>query len=139
MKIPVDEGLDEPVLNLTPMIDVVFLLLIFFMVTTTFLEPEEALEVDLPTAASGGAHEAPTEEIVVTVLADGRTWCAGTEVSEEQLRALLERAARNDPETPVTIRGHRKASHEAIVAVMDACGLAGLTRLSVGTADDERS
>ena len=138
MKIPVDDPLDDLTGNLTPMIDVVFLLLIFFMVTTTFLEPEESLEVDLPQAASGGASEAEREELVVTVLADGSTWLAGAPVSADELRGRLEEAARDDPETPVTIRGHRRASHESIVAVMDACGLAGLSRLSVGTADEDR-
>ena len=61
MKIQGDEGADEPMFNLTPMIDVVFQLLVFFMVATTFHDPERELEVELPQAQSGSPVEALPE------------------------------------------------------------------------------
>lgn len=130
-----DHG-EDLVLNLTPLIDVVFLLLIFFMVTTTFLDPEREIDVDLPTAQSAGEPQPTPDEIVVNVLEDGRTFVEGGELDEGSLLALLKRTAQHDPKTPVTIRGHRRAQHQKIVSVMDACGIAGLTNLAVGTSHE---
>jgi biopolymer transport protein ExbD len=128
---------DELVLNLTPMNDVVFLLLNYFIVATTFLDPEREIDVDLPQAESAGEPDRPPEEIVVNVLEDGTLVVAGQPVAREELLGLLKSAAQHDPETPVTIRGHRLARHETIVGVMDACGLAGLRNLAVGTSHEE--
>ncbi len=127
---------DELTLNLTPMIDVVFLLLIFFMVATTFLEPEKQLEIDLPRAESGGSADEERDEIVINVTSDGRVLLSGEEVDESGLRTALRSAADRDPATAVTIRGDRAARHESIVGVMDACGSAGLFNLSVGTLEE---
>lgn len=132
-----DEGVnDELVLELTPLIDVVFLLLVFFMLATTFLDPEREIEIELPSAESAAELDQEPEEIVLNVLADGRVFHRNEELDQEQLLGLLRGAAQRDPETPVTIRGHRAALHEMIVRVMDACGLAGLTNLAVGTTSE---
>lgn len=133
MKIQVDDGPEEMVVNLTPMIDVVFLLLIFFMVATTFLDPEREIEIELPPAEAAQVLAAETDELVVNVFQDGRVAVSGTEVDDQALVEVLARTARRNPETPVQIRGDRRAHHEAIVRVMDACGQAGLSNLSVGT------
>jgi biopolymer transport protein ExbD len=127
---------DEFALNLTSMTDIVFLMLIFFMLATTYADPESVLGVELPAASS--STETPPRELVINVLEDGRMVLDGAFVDREALRARLEATARAAPATPVTIRGHRLAHHEAIVAVMDACGLAGLSNLSVGTTREER-
>jgi len=136
VRIDSDTESEDAVLNITPMIDVVFLLLIFFMVATTFLNPEREIEVDLPNADSAGSVERPPEEIVITVRADGDVFVQGETRNRDGLLTLLRAAAQHDPETPVTIRGDRSARHEAIVGVMDACGTAGLFNLSVGTTAD---
>ena len=128
-----DGGLDEPVLNLTPMIDVVFLLLIFFMVATTFLDPERQIDIDLPQAESGERVERTPEEVVINVFRDGRIRLGDREVDTVQLEEALVHAARRDPETPVTIRGDRLVHHQDVVMVMDACSKAGLSNLAVGT------
>ncbi len=124
---------EEPTLNLTPMIDVVFQLLIFFMVATTFLDPEKEIEIELPEAESGTVSEAETDDLVINVFADGHIVLSGQELSRDDLLQRLRGAAANDPQTAVTIRGDRLVHHEHIVAVMDACGRAGLLNLSVGT------
>ena len=136
MRLRTDHDGNDLVLELTPMIDVVFLLLIFFMVATTFLDPEREIEVELPVAESGGEPQRPPEEIVLNVLEDGSIVHAGTPLGEGELDHLLRSAAQHDPATPVTIRGHRLARHEAIVGVMDACGVAGLSNLAVGTSHE---
>lgn len=133
MRIPDDGTGDELVLELTPLIDVVFLLLVFFMLATTFLDPEREIELELPKADSAAELDQEREEIVLNVLADGRVFYRDKELGHDALLDLLRGAAQRDPETPVTIRGDRAALHEMIVGVMDACGLAGLTNLAVGT------
>ena len=137
MNIREDTESDDLVLNLTPLIDVVFLLLIFFMVTTTFLDSEREIEVELPVAQSGGEPQRAPDEIVLAVLEDGRILHDGQELSHAELLALLKSAAQHDPQTPVTIRGHRRAQHQKVVAVKDACGVAGLSNLAVGTTHGE--
>ena len=134
MQIPdPEEGADGLSLNLTPMIDVVFLLLIFFMVATSFLEPEKELGVELPQADSGAVQDLEDDELVITVFRDGRIALEGETLERIQLIERLRGAAERNPTTSVTIRGDREARHESIVTVMDACGLAGITNLAVGT------
>jgi biopolymer transport protein ExbD len=125
----------EATLNLAPMIDVVFLLLIFFMVATTFVDREKEMDVDLPQAESGEQPEKEQDEIVINLLADGRMMVDGREVTREELDPILLRAARRNAETPVTIRGDREAVVERLVHVMDACRLAGLSNLGLMTLD----
>jgi biopolymer transport protein ExbD len=133
MNIREDDGLDEPALALTPMIDVVFQLLIFFMVATTFQDPERELDVDLPPARTGSELTSKPDEIIINVQRDGALVVAGEVLDRAALAERLSRAAQLDPGTPVTIRGDRLVHHEDVVSVMDACGLAGLTSLSLGT------
>ena len=136
MNIREEDWLDDAP-NLTPMIDVVFLLLIFFMVTTTFLDPEREIDVELPTAESGTEPERLPDELIVNVDEDGSIVLEGRTLAFEELVSTLKSAAMNDPDTPVTIRGHRRADHQHVVRVMDACGIAGLSNLAVGTSTEE--
>jgi biopolymer transport protein ExbD len=132
MKIRAEEPEAEANFQLTPMIDIVFNLLIFFMASTTFLVRERQLEVDLPPAENGSAAIAP-EELVLNVLQDGRVVWRGTELDDAGLADVLAERARTRRESLVTIRGHRAARHESIVRVMDACATAGLANLAIGT------
>lgn len=124
---------EEPNLNLTPMIDVVFQLLVFFMVATTFLDPEKEIGIELPEALSGESSVADDQQLIINVFADGHIVLSGRDLPSDDLLPVLKAAARADPDRPVTIRGDRLVHHERIVAVMDACGQAGLLNLSVGT------
>ena len=135
MHIRDDDGSDEIVMNLAPMIDVVFLLLIFFMVSTTFVQKEKEMGLDLPQAESGEEAEITPDEIVINLMRDGRILVSGDELDRSALIEALTRIARRDPETPVTIRGDKEVFHEHVVAVMDACRIAGLSNLGVMTLD----
>jgi biopolymer transport protein ExbD len=132
VRIPEVEAEDTD-LSMAPLIDVVFQLLIFFMVATTYADAERELQLELPAADSALPAERAPEEIVISVLADGGIVCAGRALERAELAALLSGAAQRSPETPVTIRGDRSTRHEAIVDVLDACGTAGLANLAVGT------
>lgn len=124
----------ELTLNLAPLIDVVFLLLIFFMVATTFVEREKEMGVDLPQAETGDRVE-EREEIVINLFEDGRIVLDGHEVDRDELLEALSRAARQNRETPVTIRGDERATHGRVIDVMDVCRLAGLENLGLMTLD----
>jgi biopolymer transport protein ExbD len=126
---------EEMGLNLTSLIDVVFLLLIFFMVATTFLDPEREIGIELPAAENATVSEEVPDEIIINVARDGALSLGGAPVDRAGLDAALKRAAASDPTTPVTIRGDRMVHHEDVVGVMDACGAAGLSNLAVGTLD----
>ena len=133
-------GKGPPTLNLTPMIDVVFLLIIFFLVATTFYRTELEMTVDLPEASETQAISEPTGEIVINVLADGPILVKGKEMTLEALGSLLAEASEADPDQAVIIRGDGESRHETIVRVMDACVGASITRVSIGVVQaNERS
>jgi len=137
MKIRHDDTDEADVqINLTPMIDMVFQLVIFFMLATNFVQIEKEMDVDLPHAESGAVAEELPDEIIVNVMKDGRLLLGGREVDEASLDAALANAAQREPKPPVTIRGDKDVNHGRIVSVMDACGMAGLTQLDIGTLDD---
>ena len=125
---------EEPDINLTPLIDVVFLMLIFFMVSTTF-ETESAVKIDLPQASSNEAV-ADKKTIEVAVNAKGEYFINGTGVldnSPETLKAAIIRYAGDNRNMPFTIRGDQGASWQSMVTVMDIAGQLGFSRLSMTT------
>jgi biopolymer transport protein ExbD len=129
----VDE--DEPTMNLTPMIDVVFTLLVFFMLATKFAERERSLDVDLPAASAAQETAASLEELVINVTRDGRVSIEGRTLAGDDLYRVLEEAARRSPGRPVVLRGDRKGAYDEIVTVLNECMRAGLSDLSLSTLD----
>jgi len=126
------EGGEEVGFNLTPMIDCVFLLNIFFMLTTTFLDLEKEMDLNLPEAKSGRPETQELKEVVINVLADGRMKVGDRYLESEDLVEHLKQVALSDRDTPVTIRGDRATVFQNAVRAMDACGRANLHRISVG-------
>jgi biopolymer transport protein ExbD len=123
---------DDPTINLTPMIDVVFTLLVFFMLATTFAERERMLDIDLPATSS---VEAPAKGMVINVPRDGNILIDGRSLQGVELARTLSDASRRDPNTAVTVRGDRDGAYERIVFVLDECSRAGLSNLSLSTLD----
>ncbi len=126
--------LNEPEVNLTSLIDVVFLLLIFFMVSTSFTKESE-LKVNLPEAITEvPASLDPSLEIVVTV--DGKYFVNEKELINSDpstLRDALEAEVGNDRGMPVTIRADGKATHQSVVNAMDVAGRLGFANLNIVT------
>ncbi len=120
-----------PILDMTAMVDVVFNLLIFFMVSTTFITVQQALPVDLPQASTSlpQAGSLPT----VTVAADDSIYVGGVEVAEsglvDALRAEIETLGQN----VVVLRADQSISHGLSVRVMDLIMTAGGTRIAIST------
>ncbi len=120
--------------NLTPLIDVVFLLLIFFMVSTTFTR-ETQLSIDLP-EASGEVRDAPENRIEIMVDETGRYRVNGERLVDTRLRTLqaaIYKIAAGDTTLPMMITADAQASHQSVVRAMDAAGQMGFVHLSITT------
>lgn len=120
--------------NLTPLIDVVFLLLIFFMVSTTFSK-ESRLTLQLPEAE---ADAVPTENrmIEVVVSADGSYAINGQSLVNSQLKTLMSAIAKvsdSNAQLPFVITADKDARHDAVIRVYDAAGRLGFTQIGVTT------
>jgi biopolymer transport protein ExbD len=114
-------------INLSPLIDCVFLLLIFFIVTTVFVE-ETGVEVNKPLAAS--AAELEKQSILIAVTADGRIVHGGREWTLHSLRGLVARQLR-EQDRPVILLADGEGSVDRLVEVIDECKLAGAQKVSV--------
>ena len=125
--------------NVTPLIDVVFLLLIFFMVSTTFTK-ETQLSIDLP-EADGEIAESVPDTIEIGIDAEGHYSINNTALVNQKVLTLmkgLDKLAEGDSDRPVIIRADAKASHQAVVTAMDAAGRSGFVHLSITTQRPEK-
>ena len=121
-------------LNLTPMIDVVFLLLIFFLVATKFEEQERELDVVLPQASEAMPLTAKPKELFVNVDREGRYVVNGQLLNEAALLATLEQAAASNPgRQTVIIRADKRCVWQYVVTVMNLCNKARIRDYRVTT------
>lgn len=129
---------EEPDLNMTSLIDVVLLLLIFFMLSTKFID-EGRLQVRLPEAGVAPDAESLRDSIVIEVTAEGAYRVNGRPLvnnSADTLAAALGKAAQGDRATPVTIRADARAMHQSVVTAMDVVGHAGYRQINIATVND---
>ena len=128
----------EASVELTPLIDVVFLLLIFFMVSSSFVQ-DQALNVALP-QANGGARPAQEVYINIVVGRDGTYVIDGNSAVDgslsglsTQLRRVVRAKSQLSENLPVVISADANTTHQAVVRVMDACAQVGLSEISLAT------
>lgn len=125
---------EELSVNLTPLIDVVFLLLIFFMVSTTFTR-ETQLSVDLP-EATGLARDEAEKQIEILIDEQGNYRVNGRPLVDTQMRTLqaaVYKVSEGDTTLPLIISADAEAAHQSVVQAMDAAGQMGFSRLSIAT------
>ena len=121
-------------LSLTPLIDVVFLLLIFFLVTSEFEEEERRLDIVLPTATSAVPMTSRPKEVVVDVDQQGLVYLNGQPTDFQELESLLTAAvSRNPTNQSVVIRADRSTAFQPVVNVMDICNRTGVRDYTVTT------
>lgn len=120
------EAPDDPGINLTPMVDVVFLLVIFFMVGTQFAETEKYQEINLPSATEARPLTGMPDEIVVNITREGAILVGQEPQSFEQLEVTLQQAHERYADQNVIIRGDKEAQWGSMHAVFDACRRIGL-------------
>ena len=125
---------DEPEINLISLIDVIFCIIIFLVVTTTF-DVRTSLRLELPTA-TGPTIEASDDPLTVVVDAEGRLYLGTVELPKDDRAALiaaLSRVEGDHASIRVVLRADARAPHQAVVTAMDALGQAGFVRLSIAT------
>ena len=133
---PGDE--DEPEVNLTPLIDVVFLLLIFFMVSTTF-EQQSRIQIELPEATPTPA-ETEDESLEIVIDAQGRYFIGELQVVNSELKTLksaISQAVEGRESLTVIIRSDASTPYQAVITALDASSQLGLTQISLATSKIE--
>ena len=121
-------------LSLTPLIDVVFLLLIFFLVTSEFEEEEQRLDIVLPNATSAVPMTGKPREIVVDIDDEGTIYMRGQAMDLGELERLMRASVANNPTNQTAvIRADKATSFQPVVSVMDVCNRSGISDYSVTT------
>jgi len=120
-------------MQLAPMIDIVFLLLIFFIVTWQFSREEMDLKIAVPTSEEGADPQRVLGEIIVNVRADGTVSVWGQQKTHAQLSETLKEIATQHKNQPVRLRGDATTEFQEIVKVMDVCQRAGIWNISFAT------
>jgi len=121
---------EEAQVNLTPMLDVVFIMLIFFIVTATFVK-EEGLDVNQPDDDKPKTVDPDKKSIVVRITSRDRIRIAQRDVDPRNVRSNIERLHAENPEAPVIIQPHADSTTETMVLVMDSARLAGVRNVSL--------
>lgn len=124
----------DPIIDVTPMIDIVFQLVLFFMVSTTFIS-SPGIQVDLP-RSSAQTVLSDDHDINVWMTAEGAVFVDDVPVDSARLLQLFTAGARSDPNTLVVIKADAGVAHGRVVAVMDQARGVGLTRLAIATDPD---
>ncbi len=129
---PLKTHLDEqPVLNLTPMIDIVFLLMIFFMVGTQFTEMEKKIELRVPEVADRGALTAAPDRRVINVYHGGMITLDKEPVTLDELTSQLAAARAQYDDLGVVVRGDARGEFQLVASVLNACKQAGIRDLGI--------
>ena len=131
----------QPEVNLTSLIDVVLLLLIFFMVSTSFVKQAQ-IAIRLPEADSAAIVEEIPEHIDIMITATGTYLINGRELINsrvETIRNALQKVSGGNNSLPLTISADANARHQDVVTAMDVSGRLGFTRISIATVNDPES
>jgi biopolymer transport protein ExbD len=129
---------EDPEINLIPLIDIALLLVIFFMLSSTFMQ-EGRLKIELPQTSLAPTGRQKTDPVVVTVTQSGAYRVNDRELvnnSPDTLRAAIVEVAGPDRERPVTVRADARATHQSVVSAMDVLGKLGFVRINIATVQD---
>ncbi len=136
MAVKIPRGKSLGVINLTSMLDVIFQLLIFFVVATEFSKEDREMNVELPTASEAKPLIVQPQEIFINITNEGKIFSGGTEYDIADLREHLENAARNNPTNQsAIIRADKRCALDVVVQVINACNQANISH-SLTTANE---
>jgi biopolymer transport protein ExbD len=121
----------EPIVDVTPLIDIIFQLVLFFMVSTTFVTAP-GIEVDLP-RSSADTILREQDDLSIWIAADGAVYVDDRPVDFAGLTTAMDEAAQKNPGTLIMLKADREVDHGRVVAVMDAARNRGLTQLAIAT------
>jgi biopolymer transport protein ExbD len=128
----------QPEVNLTSLIDVVLLLLIFFMVSTSFVKQSQ-INISLPEAESSTLVQEPPEQIDIMITSTGVYLVNGRELINnrpETIRNALQKVSTGTNKLPLTISADANAKHQHVITAMDVAGRLGFTQISIATVND---
>ena len=138
MSVTIDKGRLGKGLEMTPMIDIVFLLMIFFLVASKLDEADRAIDVVLPQAAAAKPLTTRPREFVINIDRTGNYFAGARPVRLEELKDLLVQTAADNPaRQTVIVRADEEVDHKFVVAAMDACVQAGIDDYQVQAASDD--
>jgi len=126
-----------PTFQMTAMMDIVFLLLCFFVTTSVFSQWENEVSITLPTAQSGKVPDRLPGEIIINIEKDGRVSVNQQEMTLDALKKRLVRLAAYFPGQPVVLRADKATSYENLMKVIDSCRQADIWNFSMATSDDK--
>jgi biopolymer transport protein ExbD len=122
---------EDATIDMTPMLDIVFIMLIFFIVTTVFVK-EAGVNVNKP---NGSLAVMPKNaNIFIAITEDGKVWMDKRQIDTDLVRANLERLMAEQPSDVIIIQADKEAEHGLVIEVMDQIKLAGIDRISIATA-----
>ncbi|MEE4189970.1 MAG: biopolymer transporter ExbD [Halieaceae bacterium] len=123
---------DESTIDITPMLDVVFIMLIFFIVTATFIK-ESGTQVSRPLAFTAGLQDKAS--ILIAIDAENRVWVDRRNVDVRGLRAIIERLHAENPRGSVVVQADKQSKNEVLVEVLDAATRAGVTDVAIAASE----
>jgi biopolymer transport protein ExbD len=131
---------EDPEINLIPLIDIALLLVIFFMLSSTFLQ-EGRLKIELPQASLAPTGRQKSDPLVITVTQSGTYRVNDRELinnSPDTLRAAIQEVAGADRNKPATVRADGRATHQSVVTAMDVLGKLGFVKINIATIDESK-
>ena len=138
MSVRIDKGRLGGGLELTPMIDVVFLLMIFFLVASKLDEADRSIDVVLPQASAAKPLTSKPREFVINIDREGNYFAGARPVRLDDLQQLLRQSAADNPQRQtVIVRADENVAHKFVVAAMDACVTAGVEDYQVQSVGEE--
>jgi biopolymer transport protein ExbD len=124
---------EEAAIDMTPMLDVVFIMLIFFIVTTSFIK-EAGVEIEHPIA--GSTVKKPKASLLIGITSKGEVWIAKNKIKPEAVRAMVAKLRLENPEGAVVIQADVKAKSGVVLQVLDAVKAAGVADVSIAAKEE---
>jgi len=125
--------------QMAPMVDIMFLLLIFFMVSALYAQWETRIDVKVPTAGTGERAERQAGEIIINVTPEGSFIVNQVEVNEKRLTNILEKISTQFPNQPVIIRADSETPHKYVVSILDICRKVDIWNIAFATKRNDKS
>ncbi len=133
MKLSTQQPLGPAPLQLAAMIDIMLVLLMFFILSYKFAEEERDMKISVPTVQDGAQHNQQRGEILINVRADGTVVVEGKEVTRDGLTERLSAISKIYKNQPVRLRGDTECRYQTIVEIIDVCQKAGIWNISFAT------
>jgi len=140
MRLQSKKGKEDPEINLIPLIDISLLLVIFFMLTSTFMQ-EGRLKIELPQASLTPTGRQKSDPLVITVTQSGTYRVNDRELinsSPDTLRAAIQEVTGAVRSKPATVRADGRATHQSVVTAMDVLGKLGFVKINIATVDESK-